>query len=239
VSAAASASFTLDTLAPVVSITGKPTNPTNNASPSFTFAATKAGTTFQCALDGAALAACTSPQGYTALADGAHTFKVQGTAPVGNSSAASYAFTIDTVAPVVSITGKPAALANNANPSFTLAATKAGTTFQCALDGAALAACTSPQSYLGVADGSHTFRVQGTDPAGNSGAASYAFTIDTVAPAVPTGLTATAASVSAINLSWTAAADTVGVAGYKVFRDGGATPIGIVTTGTTFADTGL
>src|SRR5205807_6693891 len=126
----------IETAAPAISLTPKPTNPTNNASPSFTFASNKAGTTFQCALEGAALAACTSPQSYTALADGAHTFQVQGTDPAGNSSSASYAFTIDTVAPVVGITGKPAALGNNANPSFTFAATKAGTTFQCALDGA-------------------------------------------------------------------------------------------------------
>src|SRR5207237_173382 len=161
--------------------TGKPVALSNNANPSFTFAANKPGTTFQCALDAAALAACTSPQSYLGVADGSHTFTVQATDAFGRVSApASASFTLDTVAPVVSITGKPAALANNANPSFTLAATKAGTTFQCALDGAALAACTSPQSYLGVADGSHTFRVQGTDPAGNSGAASYAFTIDTV-----------------------------------------------------------
>src|SRR5205085_7231786 len=64
-------------------------------------------------------------------------------------------------------------------------------------------------------------------------------TIDTVAPSVPTGLSARAAGASAITLSWTAATDTVGVAGYQVFRDGGTTPIGTVTTGTTFADTGL
>src|SRR5207253_273490 len=69
--------------------------------------------------------------------------------------------------------------------------------------------------------------------------ASYAFTIDATPPAVPTGLTARAAGASAITLSWTAATDAVGVAGYQVFRDGGATPIGIVTTGTTFTDTGL
>jgi hypothetical protein len=31
----------------------------------------------------------------------------------------------------------------------------------------------------------------------------------------------------------------VGVTGYKVFRDGGTTPIATVTTATTFADTGL
>jgi hypothetical protein len=140
---------------------------------------------------------------------------------------------------VVSITGKPANPTNNASPSFTFAASKAGTTFQCALDGAALAPCTAPQGYTALADGAHTFTVRGTDPAGNSSAASYAFTIDATPPAVPTGLTARAAGVSAITLSWTAATDTVGVSGYKVFRDGGTTPIGIVTTGTTFADTGL
>jgi hypothetical protein len=45
-----------------------------------------------------------------------------------------------------------------------------------ALDGAALAACTAPQVYIALADGTHTLKVQGIDPAGNSSAASYAFT---------------------------------------------------------------
>jgi chitodextrinase len=231
--------FTIDTAAPVVSLTATPTTPTNNVNPSFTFASNKAGTTFQCALDGAALAPCTAPQRYTALADGAHTFKVQGTDPAGNSGAVSYAFTVDTRALVVGITGKPPTLSNNANPSFTLAATKAGTTFQCMLDGAAPAACTSPQVFIALADGAHTLTVQGTDPAGNSGSASYAFTVDTTPPAMSTGLTARAAGVSALTLSWTAATDAVGVAGYQVFRDGGTSPIAIVSTGTTFTDTGL
>jgi chitodextrinase len=61
---------------------------------------------------------------------------------------------------------------------------------------------------------------------------------DTTPPTVPTNLTATAVSVSQINLSWTAATDNVGVAGYHVFRDGGATPIATVT-GSAFSDTGL
>jgi hypothetical protein len=80
--------------------------------------------------------------------------------------------------------------------------------------------------------------VQGTDPAGNSNTASYAFTIDTTPPS-GVGLIARAASASEIDLFWTAATDPVGVTGYKIFRDGGTTPIGTVTTGTTFADTGL
>ena len=59
---------------------------------------------------------------------------------------------------------------------------------------------------------------------------------DTIAPSIPTGLTATVVSSSQINLSWTASTDNVGVTGYKVFRNG--TQIATVTT-TSYSDTGL
>jgi chitodextrinase len=45
-------------------------------------------------------------------------------------------------------------------------------------------------------------------------------------------------STNAIDLSWTAATDNVGVTGYEVFRDGAATAIA-TTTGTIFSDSGL
>lgn len=44
--------------------------------------------------------------------------------------------------------------------------------------------------------------------------------LDTVAPSAPSGLLATAVSSSQINLSWTAATDNMGVAGYKIYRNG-------------------
>lgn len=47
---------------------------------------------------------------------------------------------------------------------------------------------------------------------------------DTTAPTVPTGLTATAASGTTVNLSWTASTDSTGVNGYKIYRN--ATQIG-------------
>src|SRR5205085_4919328 len=138
--------YTIDTIPPVISLTGKPTNPTNNANPSFTFSSNKAGTTFACSLARGtaadAFTACSSPKSYSALAAGSYTFKVQGTDPAGNVSVTPYTFTIDTVPPLLSITGKPTTPTNNANPSFTFASNKAGTTFHCALDGAALAAST-------------------------------------------------------------------------------------------------
>jgi len=59
---------------------------------------------------------------------------------------------------------------------------------------------------------------------------------DTSAPSVPGGVSATAASTSAINLAWTAATDNVGVKGYKIYR--GSSQIATVT-GTSFSNTGL
>ncbi|MGH8528308.1 MAG: sialate O-acetylesterase [Nevskiales bacterium] len=62
---------------------------------------------------------------------------------------------------------------------------------------------------------------------------------DTAPPSTPTGLSATAISSSQINLTWTASTDNIGVAGYNIYRDGAATPIATVTSGTGFSNTGL
>jgi len=66
---------------------------------------------------------------------------------------------------------------------------------------------------------------------------------DTTPPTAPTNLTATAASVTQINLSWTASTDNVGVTGYKVERCSGASCSNFAQiatpTATTFNDTGL
>jgi len=61
---------------------------------------------------------------------------------------------------------------------------------------------------------------------------------DTTAPTVPSGVTAVAQSPSSILVSWTASTDASGISGYRVFRDGGATPVTTVQA-TTYTDTGL
>ena len=62
---------------------------------------------------------------------------------------------------------------------------------------------------------------------------------DTTPPTVPQGLTATAQSATQIALTWTASTDAgTGVAGYRIFRDAGATAIATVTA-TNYTDGNL
>src|SRR5205085_1173274 len=159
-------------------------NPTNQTSASFSFTSSKTGSTFQCKLDGGTASGCTSPATYSALAAGSHTFTVTATDPAGNTGNASSTWTIDTSAPTVTITAQPANPTNSTSASFSFTSSKTGSTFQCKLDGGTNTSCTSPVSYTGLAAGSHTFTVTGTDTAGNTGTAGSTWTIDTSAPTV-------------------------------------------------------
>src|SRR6266480_5063648 len=83
------------------------------------------------------------------------------------------------------------------------------------------------------------YTVAAQDAAGNISSESTiasATTADTIAPTTPAGLVATAAGATAINLSWIASTDNVGVTGYIVKRNG--TLVATPTT-TSYADTGL
>jgi peptidoglycan hydrolase-like protein with peptidoglycan-binding domain len=84
------------------------------------------------------------------------------------------------------------------------------------------------------------FAVVSADASGNTSTSSdYTFTtsaLDTSPPSSPTGLAATAVSSSQINLAWTASTDSIGVVGYKIYRN--AAQIA-TSTGTTYSDIGL
>ena len=173
-------SWTIDAAAPTVTIgPPKPPNPDNDTAPRFGFTASEPST-FRCKLDATAFAPCTSPQSYTALAGGPHTFVAEATDAAGNVGTASYNWTIDATAPTVTITVKPPNQSNDTSPSFGFTASEAST-FRCGLDPATLAACTSPKTF-NLTAGTYTFLVRATDGAGNVGAASYSWTIDTSPP---------------------------------------------------------
>jgi len=140
---------------------------------------------FQCQLDGAAFAACTSPKTLPTTADGSHTFTVKAIDTAGNPGQTSYTWTIDTDPPTITLTQTPPNFSSSSTPTFAFTADEpipAG--FQCKLDAGAFAACTSPKTFGTTPDGSHTFTVKGADAAGNNVSTSYAWTIDTVAPAL-------------------------------------------------------
>ncbi len=167
-------------------ITSGPATTTNATSASFAFTG-PSGATFQCRLDSAAFAACTSPKAYAGLAQGSHSFGVKATKAGEESAVTTWTWTVDTTPPPApSIVAKPAAQSPTAAPSFSFTDTESGVTFRCALDGAAFAACTSPKAYAGLSQGSHSFAVVAVDAAGNaSGATTFAWVVDTVAPTAP------------------------------------------------------
>ncbi|MEO7735728.1 MAG: Ig-like domain-containing protein, partial [Kofleriaceae bacterium] len=181
----ASATWTLDSRAPDTMIVGGPAaGASTKADVSLEFSSPDSPVTFECAVDAAAFAACTSPQAYT-LAEGPHTFAVRAkdAAGLADPSPAMRAWIVDTTAPVVAITSGPTALTNDSTPTFGFTVTGA-TTIECQVDSAAFAACTSPFTTPALADGRHAFAVRGTDAAGNTAAQSRTFTVDTVPPVV-------------------------------------------------------
>jgi Ca2+-binding RTX toxin-like protein len=91
---------------PQASITSGPSNGgfTNDSTPTFSFASTKVGSTFQCHFDAQAFSPCSSPYTLPHLADGAHAFYVKAIDANGNESAVvSRSFTVRTAA--VSVSG--------------------------------------------------------------------------------------------------------------------------------------
>ncbi len=75
----------LDTQAPeTVLVDSGPTGTVRSSSAIFNFSANEQGATFECQLDAAPFAACTSPASYSRLADGLHTFAVRAVDSAGN-----------------------------------------------------------------------------------------------------------------------------------------------------------
>ena len=152
--------------APIIS-SGPPTL-TNQTSASFAFSHGEPGVTLSCKLEGGDFGPCTSPATYTGLTDGAHTFAVRATDGAGSVGEATRSWTIDTVAPDTMVSSGPAPASSSGSATFSFSSTEAGSSFSCSLDGAAFATCVSPRTYDGLANRTHTFRVQATDAATNT-----------------------------------------------------------------------
>jgi hypothetical protein len=175
----ASYTWTVDATAPLVTIAQKPPSVSNSRSAAFTFSADEPSS-FECQLDAGGFQACTSPKSYDGLADGSHTFKVRAT-NTGGTSDTSYTWTVDATVPVATILQKPLDPSNSSSASFGFIVSESAAT-ACKLDNAEFSSCSSPVSYINLADGRHTFTLRATDAAGNTGEASYSWTSETRAP---------------------------------------------------------
>jgi hypothetical protein len=165
-----------DYVAPQTTITSGPsgTVPASQADATFTFTSSDPYSTFFCKLDGAtAWSSCDSGKvTYTNLAGGPHTFAVYAQDEFYNVDAtpasASWSIgTTDTTPPDTIIDTVPSGVSNTGNATFTFHSTESASTYECALDGAAWSACTSPKSYSGLSIAYHTFQVRAIDAAGN------------------------------------------------------------------------
>lgn len=161
---------------------------TSSTTMSIEFASDQANVNFTCALDGAAAESCTSPQVYSGLANGAHSFKVVATNSAGLSDAvgASHGWNVDTVPPSVNvsdITGVPSTT-NSTSITLTFAGAESGVTYRCSLDGGAYQACSSPMSYENLLEGGHSISIVAVDAAGNvsENPAVVQWTVDLTAP---------------------------------------------------------
>ena len=203
--------FTVDTVEPDTTFTVTPAAAIRNTSASFEFSGTDSGSgisRYECSLDGAVFATCTSPQNLTGLSEGSHTFRARAVDVAGNTetSPASYTWIVDLTAPDTTITGNPPALSNTNSATFTFTGNdpvnfgvaSGVASYECSRDGAVFAPCTSPQSYTGLLDGVHTFEVQAVDAAGNKDGtpATYTWTVDTLPPPAPVVLTPANGSVT-------------------------------------------
>ena len=90
---------------------------------------------------------------------------------------------VDGTPPTVAIVQAPSNPSNSRSATFAFTVSE-GLGALCKLDSGPFAPCQSPVGYENLSDGQHTFAVAVSDAAGNTGGASYAWTVETSAPTV-------------------------------------------------------
>ncbi len=165
-----------------------------------------------------------------AAPSGDNSYTVRAIDRAGNLSSASPAATVavDRTAPSVPVVSAVEGVTASAPQIEWAGSTDGGVGvdhYRVFRDGVAVGSPTGSAFSDGAspADGVHGYTVTAVDAAGNesSPSAPVVITLDTIAPAAPTSLSATSPTSSAPRLSWPAATDSgSGVAGYSVFREG-------------------
>lgn len=197
----ASYTWTVDSTPPNTTITATPLIISNSTNAMISFSGSDGSgsgvASFQVKLDTGGFITGTSPQTYTGLSDGLHTFQVQAVDLLGNvdPTPASYTWTVDTTPPSAPVVSAPANGATTSNNKPTVIGTaEANSTVTILIDGSTVGTTTANASgnwiftiSSALSDGAHTVKAKATDAAGNTSVDSNTntFIVDTVAPAAP------------------------------------------------------
>ncbi len=251
-SAAASVTVTVDTTPPVLSII-YPVAGAVLATGTVTVAwaasdATSGLDHFELSLDGGAVTVLGPTEGnhtFAGLSQGSHTATLVAFDLAGHTTAVARSFTVDTIAPSITLSAPAAGYLSTGNVVVTWTASDNNglARIEVSLDGGApiaLGASATSTTLTGVSDGPHTIRVQAFDLAGSSASDSVVVTVDTTAPTA--SLTAPTSGqlfgTSSVQLTWTASDATSGIDHFEVRLDGG-TPINEPAGTATYTFTGV
>ncbi|HST38925.1 MAG TPA: carboxypeptidase regulatory-like domain-containing protein, partial [Conexibacter sp.] len=158
---------------PETVISEQPPARTNGATQIVRFRAVPSSAALECRLGDDPFASCAGSRQFSGLAEGDYRFEARARDAVGRVDAtpATAIWTVDRTAPETTITAGPEQPVH-AGAVFAFSASEAGSTFQCAVDGAVYAACVSGAALdlAGLSPGDHTLRVRAIDAAGNADA---------------------------------------------------------------------
>lgn len=191
ISPATSVEWDVQAGAPVTTIDNGPAGLTNNKSASVAFSSNKAGT-FECRIDGAIWAACTSPLSFSDLPDGDHSVRVRAissVAPVGvkDPTPPLREWTVDSIAPDVTINSAPEGAVVSSTGNVTFSSPDADAGFQCQVNAGLFEDCASPLQLTGLQAGQVTVTVKAVDEAGNGSATPDTATWTVEDPTCPEG----------------------------------------------------
>jgi hypothetical protein len=194
-------SLTIDTVAPTVTVAGGATSLTNDATPNISGTANVAlGTTVTVTLaDETLTGVVQSDETWSvtaaALSDGPHRVVMSTSDAAGNPASVTQTLTVDTVSPVVAITGGATATTNDVDPTIVGTSNAApGTTVTVSIAGQTMTTLVQSNGTWNatatfVGAGSWVVVASAPDPAGNVGSGGQTLTIvtgtgQTVAPVV-------------------------------------------------------
>ena len=264
------ATFTLSTGVTWQSVVGAVNNNPNQTTLSWTSSTEAGGTISQYLVERCQGAGCTSfaqigtsttttynDTGLTASTS--YSYRVRAEDTASNLGPYSSVVTAATAAPIPSLPGNltaTVASGTQVNLAWVASSETGGTVSSYLVQRCQGAGCTNfaqvgtsaTNTYndTGLATGnSYSYRVQASDTAGGLSPFSNVVSATPGPSTAPSGLTATAASMVQINLSWTASTSSVGLANYIVQRCQGAgctnfaQVASFAATTTTYSDTGL